>query len=89
MKVRDLMTVNVYTVEPSTPLKIVATRMLEYGVSGMPVVDGDRVVGVVSETDILYKECNAPHRNGLVDWLVHTPKTHRWRSSRRGPQARR
>jgi CBS domain-containing protein len=71
MKVRDLMTVNVYTVEPSTPLKLVATRMLEYGVSGMPVVEGNRVVGVVSETDILYKECNAPHRNGLVDWLVH------------------
>lgn len=72
MLVRDVMTENVFTVTPDTSLKLVATRMLEYGVSGMPVVDdGDRVVGVVSETDVLYKERPAPDRKGVVDWLVH------------------
>jgi CBS domain-containing protein len=71
MKVRDVMTETVYTVDSDTPLKLVATRMLEYGISGMPVVDGDRVLGVVSETDILFKERVAPDRKGVVDWLVH------------------
>lgn len=71
MKVSDVMTEKVFTVGPDTPLKTVATRMLEYGVSGMPVVDGDRVLGVISETDILFKERTAPDRKGLVDWLVH------------------
>jgi CBS domain-containing protein len=71
MKVRDVMTRRVFTVTPETPLKLVATRMLEYGISGMPVVDGERVLGVVSETDILFKERTAPDRKGLVDWLVH------------------
>jgi CBS domain-containing protein len=71
MKVRDVMTETVFTVTPDTPLKLVATRMLEYGISGMPVVDGDRVLGVISETDILFKERTAPDRTGLVDWLVH------------------
>jgi CBS domain-containing protein len=71
MKVSDVMTEKVFTVAPDTPLKTVATRMLEYGVSGMPVVDGDRVLGVISETDILFKERTAPDRKGLVDWLVH------------------
>lgn len=71
MKVRDLMTEAVFTAPPDMPLKSVATRMLEYGISGMPVVDGDRVVGVISETDVLFKERVAPHRDGLVDWLVH------------------
>jgi CBS domain-containing protein len=71
MKVRDVMTEAVYTVTGDTPLKTVATRMLEYGISGMPVVDGDRLVGVVSETDILFKERVAPDRKGLVDWIVH------------------
>jgi len=71
MKVRDVMTEAVYTVTGDTPLKTVATRMLEYGISGMPVVEGDRLVGVVSETDILFKERVAPDRKGLVDWLVH------------------
>lgn len=72
MLIRDVMTENVFTVTPDTPLKVVATRMLEYGISGMPVVEGeDQVLGVVSETDILFKERTAPDRAGLVDWLVH------------------
>jgi len=71
MKVSDVMTENVFTVTAEMPLKVVATRMLEYGISGMPVVDEDRVLGVISETDILFKERTAPDRKGLVDWLVH------------------
>jgi CBS domain-containing protein len=71
MKVRDVMTETVFTVTPDTSLKLVATRMLEYGISGMPVVEGARVLGVVSETDILFKERVAPNRTGVVDWLVH------------------
>ncbi len=71
MKIGDIMTTKVFAVEADTPLKEVATRMLEYGISGMPVADGDRVLGVVSETDILFKERSAPERDGLVDWLVH------------------
>jgi CBS domain-containing protein len=72
MSIRDVMSENVFTVTPDTPLKVVATRMLEYGISGMPVVDAEeQVLGVVSETDILFKERTAPDRSGLVDWLVH------------------
>lgn len=72
MLIRDVMTENVFTVTADTPLKVVATRMLEYGISGMPVVEEeDHVLGVVSETDILFKERTAPDRSGLVDWLVH------------------
>jgi CBS domain-containing protein len=72
MKVRDVMTTNVFTARSDTPLKEVATRMLEYGISGMPIVDEDeRLVGVLSETDILFKERTAPERDGLIDWLVH------------------
>jgi CBS domain-containing protein len=71
MVVRDVMTEKVFTVTRDTPLKVVATRMLEYGVSGLPVVADEEVVGVVSETDILFKERVAPERKGVVDWLVH------------------
>jgi len=71
VNVKDVMTENVFTATPDTPLKVVATRMLEYGVSGMPVVEGDRLLGVISETDILFKERTAPDRKGVLDWLVH------------------
>jgi CBS domain-containing protein len=67
------MSENVFTVAPDTPLTVVANRMLEYGVSGMPVVDNGRVVGVVSETDILHRERAVPDRDGLVDWIAHYP----------------
>jgi CBS domain-containing protein len=72
MKVADVMTEDVFTTSPGTPLREVAEKMLQYGISGMPVVDAEGyVVGVVSETDILFKERVAPERDGLVDWLVH------------------
>jgi CBS domain-containing protein len=71
MRVSDVMTKKVFTATGDMPLRLAATRMLEYGISGMPVVDGERLVGVISETDILFKERTAPVRQGLVDWLVH------------------
>jgi CBS domain-containing protein len=72
MKVADVMTVKVFTASPQMSLKNVAEQMLQYGVSGMPVVDAEgHVLGVISETDILFKERLAPEREGLVDWLVH------------------
>ena len=71
MRVRDVMTEQVFTVERETPLKVVGARMLQYGISGMPVVEDGRVVGVVSETDILFKERPAPERRTMLDWLAH------------------
>src|SRR5918911_4911545 len=71
MKVSDVMTTELVTVTPDVPLKEAAALMLEHRISGLPVVDGDRVVGVLSETDVLYKETTTPDRHGLVDWVLH------------------
>src|SRR5690348_16677909 len=72
MKVRDVMTETVAAVTSEEPLKVAAQRMLEYGVSGLPVVgEGGRLVGVLSETDILFKERSSPERRGLVEWVLH------------------
>jgi CBS domain-containing protein len=68
MKVRDIMVADVATVGPRMPLKWVAAVLLERNITGVPVVnDAGRVVGVVSETDILQKELgadSATHRHG-------------------------
>jgi CBS domain-containing protein len=67
MRVQDVMTKEVRTVEPDTSLKEVARVLMELGISGLPVVDGGKVVGVVSEADILVKErAINPARHGLV-----------------------
>jgi CBS domain-containing protein len=71
MKVRDVMSTELVTVTRAVPLKQAASLMLEHRISGLPVVDGDRVLGVLSETDVLYKETKARDRQGIVDWVLH------------------
>jgi len=67
MRVQDVMTKDVRTVEPDTPLKEVALALSQLGVSGVPVVEAGKVVGVVSEADILVKERGSnPGLPGLV-----------------------
>src|SRR5688572_6340075 len=53
MNARDLMTTNVVTVTPDTPVATVAALLLERRISGIPVVDRERLVGIVSESDLL------------------------------------
>lgn len=70
MRVEDLMTKDVKTVGRDTPLKEVARVLSELGISGLPVVEDGRVVGVVSEADILVKERGSnPGLGGLVGLL--------------------
>jgi CBS domain-containing protein len=54
MKVRELMTTPVLAVRAETPLRDAAALLAARGVSGVPVVDGERrVLGVLSETDLV------------------------------------
>jgi CBS domain-containing protein len=71
MRVRDVMTIDVATVAPDADLRDVARLLVEQRISGVPVVEGGRVVGVVSERDILFKErpSDGLHR-GVLAWLM-------------------
>jgi Mg/Co/Ni transporter MgtE len=71
MRVQDVMTQGVTTVTPDTPLKDVARKLVERGISGVPVVDEDgHVVGVVSEADVLAKERREPEGSGRFARLM-------------------
>lgn len=72
MKIEELMTRDVVTVGPETPLKDVASMLAERRISGLPVVGDHRnVLGVVSEADILVKEQGPePRHGGLIGWLL-------------------
>ena len=74
VRVGEVMTRDVVSVTPDTPLKDVAAALVERGVSGLPVCDADgSVVGVLSEADLLVKQGGAPERSGgLFAWLVDT-----------------
>ena len=50
----DVMTTEVITVSPETPVPDVARLLHERGISGVPVVDTDgTVIGIVSEGDLI------------------------------------
>jgi CBS domain-containing membrane protein len=53
VKARDVMTRNVVSVAPGTLVPEIARVMAEHGISGVPVVEEGRVVGVISEKDFL------------------------------------
>jgi acetoin utilization protein AcuB len=51
-KVRDVMTYDPVTVDPEDTIQEAAERMLDYQVSGLPVISGGKVVGIITESDI-------------------------------------
>lgn len=50
---RQVMSCDVVTVESAAPLATAIDRMYEEGVSCLPVVDGEQLVGIVTTTDLL------------------------------------
>jgi CBS domain-containing protein len=55
MKVRELMTNKPTTVEPETTLGEVATLMKQEDCGSIPVVQGGRLVGIVTDRDIVIR----------------------------------
>lgn len=75
VRVTDVMTRQVVTVRQDQPFKDLVLLMHTHRVSGVPVVDGDgRLVGIVSEGDLLSSEAKArePKPKSLfLEWLLH------------------
>ena len=51
--VGEVMTHNVVTAEEETPVHVVASRMMRYGVNRLPIVRAGQVVGIVTRADVL------------------------------------
>lgn len=52
IKMRDLMTKEVITVTEDTPLEEAARIMADSKIGGLPVMRGDKLVGIITETDM-------------------------------------
>ncbi len=66
MNAADVMTSNVVTVHPETPVPKLVTLLLSRGISGVPVVDQDGgLVGIVTEGDLVRRaELGTERRRG-------------------------
>ncbi len=67
MKIKDVMNKNVITCKPSDSVSVLAKLFKENHISGMPVIEKGKVVGIVSETDLL-KLFKTPEVSGEL-WL--------------------
>ena len=52
-QIRDRMVSDVVTVEPGTSVVDAAKRMIQEKKGPLPIVDGDRVVGMVTDRDVI------------------------------------
>lgn len=69
MKISEIMRTTIFSVSEDTPLKEVGRLIFSLGKSGIPVVRGQKLVGIVTEKDILSKMY--PSMGDLVDDYAH------------------
>ncbi len=53
MKIREVMNKDVIICKPDDPVSLLSKLLKENHISGLPVVEREKVVGIVSETDLL------------------------------------
>jgi CBS domain-containing protein len=63
---------------PSTPFKEIAARLAQHRIGAAPVVDADRVLGIITEADLLLKQ---EHPDAKADFpLIWTRRRRRERA---------
>jgi CBS domain-containing protein len=74
MRASDIMTLNVVSCGPDTPINEIARRLFDRGISAMPVVDAENhVLGVVSEGDLMRRvELGTAGRSWWLDLFAST-----------------
>ena len=55
MNIQDVMTPDVSYVRPDTPILEIARKMRDADIGSMPVVDDDRLIGMVTDRDIVVR----------------------------------
>ncbi len=73
--VGEIMTPDVVGLEPATPLVDAARRMHERRVGAAVVSEGDRLVGIVTERDILRAVATGAIGGSVADAMTHGPDT--------------
>lgn len=77
MKISEIMTKKVITSKASTPVKEVAQKIIDNNITGMPVVKGDEVVGIITEADLIMQKAklHMPMYIQLLDSFLYLEDT--------------
>jgi CBS domain-containing protein len=69
MKARDIMTAPVVSIGPDATVREIAALLLDLRISALPVLDAGRLVGIVSEADLLHRHEIGTERSRRPWWL--------------------
>lgn len=72
LTVRDIMRREVPVAGPSTTIAELARLMVEHRVPGVPIVDDGRLIGIVTEADLIQREANVdvPSISTFLDAVI-------------------
>ena len=75
--VREIMTAEVQTARPDTPVFQVAQMMRDEDVGSIPVVDDDKLVGIVTDRDLCLQVLaeQKPQDSPVRDFMTARPET--------------
>ncbi|MBA4805662.1 MAG: CBS domain-containing protein [Brevundimonas sp.] len=79
MKIRDIMSKDVQVARPGDTLQQVAARMRDGDFGFMPVADGDRLVGTITDRDICIRAIaeGAASTSPVIEYITRDPHTAR------------
>jgi CBS domain-containing protein len=79
MKVRDLMSKDVQVARPGDTLQEVARRMHDGDFGFMPVADADRLIGTITDRDIVVRAIagGVPPSAPVIEFITRDPHTAR------------
>ncbi len=90
MEARDIMTREVISVPSDMPVKEIARLMRQKGIRGVPVIDGDLLLGVVTEGDLIdrVKKIHLPTVVTILDTAIPIAGEHQYQEDLRKAAAR-
>lgn len=65
LKVSEAMTKNPVTIEPDTDLETIAAHMVDSNFHTLPVLENDRVIGVIGKEDVLKTLFTTPENHSI------------------------
>ena len=75
--VREIMTAEVRSARPDSPVHEVARMMRDEDVGSIPIVDNNSLVGIVTDRDLCLKVIGdqRPHDSAVSDFMTARPET--------------
>ncbi len=69
LQVKDIMTPEVISVSPETPIMEVADVILKEKIHGVPVIRENKVVGIITETDFFTKDASGVYLPSYISFI--------------------